>query len=275
MISVNTNTNAMTALQYLNKTNAAISKTQTAISTGLKIASARDDGATFAIAQNMRGDVAAYGAVTDSLNRGISTIDVAVSAGETVSDLLVQMRNKATGAADPSLDSTSRKTMQQDFGALVQQIKTVVKNASFNGTNLLDGGKQSIQALASTDGKTRITVSPQNFSLGSTILSKLTLAASISSAGAASTMVTVITAALKSVDSALAKLSAGAKKISIQLSFVSKLSDALTAGIGNLVDADMSSESANLTALQTRQQLGVQSLAIANASTSIALSLFQ
>ena len=117
MLSVNTNMGALIALQNLTSTQAALTQTQSAINTGLKVASAKDDGATYAIAQNMRGSVAGYAAVTDSLNRGISSTDVAMSAGQALSDLLVQMKTKALAAADTSLDTASRQAMNQDFVA--------------------------------------------------------------------------------------------------------------------------------------------------------------
>src|SRR5882724_4847526 len=98
MLSVNTNTGAMIALQYLNQTEAEMGRTQNAINTGMKVASAKDDGATYAMAQNMRGDIAGYSAVTDSLNRGMSVIDVAMSAGQSISDLLIAMKQKALAA---------------------------------------------------------------------------------------------------------------------------------------------------------------------------------
>src|SRR5512134_2451622 len=103
MLSVNTNVGAMIALQYLNKTTAELNATQSHINSGLKIASAKDNGAIFAIAQNMRGDVSAFAAVSDSLNRAISATDVAMNAGQAVSDLLVEMKGKAVAAADTSL----------------------------------------------------------------------------------------------------------------------------------------------------------------------------
>jgi flagellin len=276
MLSVNTNTSAMTALQYLNKTNAQISGTETAISTGLKVSTARDNGATYAIAQNMRGDVAGCSSIEDSLNRGLSALDVALSAGQSISDLMIEMKQKALAAADTSLDTASRDAMNQDFIALRDQIATVVANASFNGLNMLDGSTTLVTALASTDGSRRITVMTQNFGFGQSVLgSAFTATVSIGSPSSASTMVKVVTNALVSIDAALSKLSAGAKKYSIQLGFTQKLSDSLTTGIGNLVDADMATESANLTSLQTKQQLGVQALSIANSTPGIILQLFQ
>jgi len=274
MLSVNTNSGAMIALQYLNQTNADLSQTQNAINTGLKVASAKDDGAVYAIAQNMRGDVAGYGAVQDSLNRGMSAIDVAMSAGQSISDLLVEMKTKALAASDTSLDTTSRLAMNQDFVALRDQISTIVKNAVFNGFNLVDGSTTQITALASSDGTRKITAQAENLSLSGSIVT-ISTGASISTQAMASTMVAAIQASLTNVDSALAQLSSGSKKFSIQVDFASKLSDSLTSGIGNLVDADMATESAHLQSLQVKQQLGVQALSIANQAPQTILSLFR
>jgi flagellin len=274
MISVNTNVGAMVALQYLNHTNAALTKVQNAINSGLKVASAKDDGATFAIAQGMRSDVAAYGAVTDSLNRGVSSVDTALSAGQSISDLLIEMKSKALAASDTSLDTASRQALNEDFVALRDQIASVVSNANFNGFNLVDGSTTQITALASTDGSKKITVSAENMSLSGSVVTIATTG-SISTQSKASTMISTIQSSLTNVDAALAKLSSGAKKFSIQADFVQTLSNTLTAGIGNLVDADMAKESAMLQSLQVKQQLGVQALSIANSAPSITLSLFR
>ena len=274
MLSVNTNTGALVALQYLNNTQAQLSQTQSAINSGMKVANAKDDGAVFAQAQNMRGDVAAYQSVQDSLNRGMSTVDVAMSAGQSISDLLIEMKSKALSASDTSLDTASRSAMNQDFIALRDQISTIVSNAQFNGYNLVNGSTTQVTALASTDGTRRITVAAQNMSLSGSIVTVST-GASISTQAGASTMVAAIQASLVNVDAALGKLSSGSKKFSIQVDFSQKLSDALTGGIGNLVDANMATESAQLQSLQIKQQLGVQALSIANQAPQTILSLFR
>jgi flagellin len=275
MLSVNTNTGAMVALQYLDQTNASLMKTQSAINSGLKVASAKDDGATYAIAQNMRGDVAGYAAVTDSLNRGTSSVDVALSAGQSISDLLIEMKSKALAASDASLDTASRDALNEDFTALRDQIASVVSNAVFNGFNMIDGSNTGgISVLASSDGSKKITVAGQNMSLGGSIVS-IASTATISAQTAAASMVDTVENSLKAVNSALAQLGSGSKKLSIQATFVQNLSDTLQTGIGNLVDADMATESAMLQSLQVKQQLGVQALSIANQSPQIALSLFR
>ena len=274
MLSVNTNVGAMVALQNLNATNSQLQTVQNAINTGLKVSSAKDDGATYAIAQNMRGDVAGYQAVGDSLNRGISAVDVALSAGQSISDLLIQMKSKALAASDSSLDTASRAALNEDFTALRDQITSVVNNAVFNGYNLVNGSTTQITALASADGSRRLTVSGENMTLSGSIVTIAT-GGNISTQTAASTMISTIETSLSNVNASLARLSSGAKKFSIQADFVQKLSDTLTAGIGNLVDANMAQESAMLQSLQVKQQLGVQALSIANQAPSITLSLFR
>ena len=274
MLSVNTNMGAMIALQYLDHTNAQLQTTQNAFNSGLKVASAKDDGSTFAIAQNMRGDVAGYAAVSDSLNRGMSSVDVAMSAGQSISDLLIQMKQKAIAASDASMDTASRAALNEDFASYRDQITSIVSNAVFNGFDLIDGSTAQITALASADGMKKITVKSENMNLSGSIVT-ISTGASITSQSGASTMIAAIETSLNNVDSALARLSAGSKKFSIQADFVQKLSDTLQGGIGNLVDADMASESAKLQSLQVKQQLGVQALSIANQSPQIIMSLFR
>jgi flagellin len=274
MLSVNTNTGAMVALQYLNKTGQELQETQSHINSGLKVASAKDNGATYAIAQNMRGNVAGYAAVSDSLNRGVSTIDVAISAGQSISDLLNQLKSKALAAADSSLDTASRNALNADFTAMRDQITAIVQNAQFNGTNLVDGSVTNIQALASPDGTKKITVQGQALNLSGSVITVKTTS-TISTQAKASAMVSTINTSVQNINSALAKLASGVKKFTIQNDFVSKLVDTLNTGIGNLVDADMAVESAKLQSLQVRQQLGVQALSIANNQPQIILSLFR
>src|SRR5476651_1525189 len=271
--SVNTNAGAMTALQYLNQTQGALDRTQSAINSGLKVANAKDDGAVYAIAQNQRGQVAGYQSVLASLNNGTSAIDVALSAGQSISDLLIQMKAKALSAADSSLDTASRQALNSNFTALRDQITTIVKNAVFNGFNLVDGSTTQVTALASADGTRRVTTSAQKMSLSGSIVTVKTTN-TISTLAKASTLIATIQTSLTNVNSALAKLSAGAAKFSIQATFAQTLSDTLTTGIGNLVDANMAQESALLQSLQVKQQLGIQALSIANQGPQSILSLF-
>src|SRR5476651_477046 len=271
--SVNTNNGAAIALQYLNQTQGQLAQTQSAINSGLKVANARDDGAVFAIAQNQRGQVAGYQSVLASLNNGTSAIDVALSAGQSISDLLIQMKAKALSAADSSLDTASRQALNANFVSLRDQITTIVKNAVFNGFNLVNGSTNQITALASSDGTRRVTTAAQNLKLSGSIVT-LKSTATVSTQAKASALVATIQTSLTNVNSALAKLSAGAAKFSVQATFAQTLSDTLTTGIGNLVDANMAQESALLQSLQVKQQLGIQALSIANQGPQSILSLF-
>jgi flagellin len=273
-LSVNTNVGAMLALQNLDSTSSQLTQTQQIISTGLKVASAKDDGATYAIAQSQRATVASLDAVKDSLNRASSATDVAMSAGDSITDLLTQMKEKALAASDTSLDTTSRAALDNDFASLRDQITTTIANASFNGIDLLDGSIANIQALANADGSSRITVSAQNMSLGGTIVTVATTA-SFATATSASTLLSTLDTSINNVSAALAQMGTSSTAVGNHITFIGKLQDSLNAGIGNLVDADMAQESAKLQALQTKQQLGVQALSIANQAPQVALSLFK
>jgi flagellin len=274
MFSVNTNTGAMIALQNLNDTKNQLQVVQNQINTGLKVSSAKDDGATWAIAQSQRAQVASLDSVKSSLQRGQSTADVAITAGQTVSDLLTQMKQKALAASDTSLDATSLSALNTDFQSLRDQITQVVSNADFNGTNLIKNGASDYQALANAGGTSTLTVHAQDLSLGGANIS-IAATDSIGTVTLATAMVGTCDTCISNVSAALAKLGTGSTALQTHLDFVSKLQDTLTTGIGNLVDADLAKASAQLQALQTKQQLGVQALSIANSSTSALLGLFR
>ena len=272
--SINTNASALVALQNLGSTQMDLQQTQNIISTGKKINSAKDNGAIWSIANTMQGNVDSLDSVMDSLNRAQSTIDVAMSAGQQVADLLTQMKAKALAASDTSLDTTSRIALNEDFKSLRDQITKVVTNADFNGINMVQSGGTTIYALANDSGSTKMTVAAEDLSLGGSNVS-LAATASFATATAASAYLTTLDTDLQNVDTALTKLGTGSNALADHLKFVQSLQNSLTTGISDLVDADMASESAKLQALQTKQQLGVQALSIANQSTSIMLSLFR
>ncbi len=272
--SVNTNAGALIALQNLNATNSELNTVQGRINTGKRVASAKDNGAIWAIAQGQRASSNALNAVKDSLQRGQSTIDVAIAAGETVSDLLVQMKEKALAATDTTLDAAARTALAEDFKSLRDQIGKAVANADFNGANMIKASGTTIAALANADGSSKITVAAQSLALGGANVT-VTAAATFTSVTTASAQLTLVNASITNVSAALAKLGTGAKALEAHYNFTSKLQDALDAGVGNLVDADLAKESARLQALQTKQQLGIQALSIANSSTSSLLGLFR
>jgi len=273
-LSVHTNTSAMIALQNLNKTNTNMQDVQQRINTGLKVSGAKDNSAVYAVAQGMRSDVGALGSVQTSLDRAVSIGDVALAAGEAISDLLIQMREKATAALDPSIDTFSRQAYDSDYKALLEQIQSVLANAEFDGANILDGSVTGgIAFLADADATRTVTLGTQDMSISGAVIT-LTSNSSLGTVTMASNVVSGIQASLDNVNQALANLGSDMKKIESHRTFVGKLVDSLNEGVGNLVDADLARESARLQALQVQQQLGVQALSIANSEPQIILSLF-
>lgn len=268
-LSVNTNIGAMVALQNLNKTNTSLERTQLNISTGLKVNGPKDDASTYAIAQNMRGDISGWMAVQTALAGGVSSVDVAIEAGKGISDILLEMKAKVVQANQEGLDADSRSALHNDFVSLREQIETMVVTAEFNGVSLIKSAATNLTVLSTVDGST-ITVSAQ--SMDGTTLGIATL--DLTSSANAGTALAAIDSAITSINSRLASFGSVAKRLEVQSEFSQQLVDILKAGVGNLVDADMAAESANLQALQIKQQLGVQSLGIANATPQIILGLF-
>ena len=272
--SINTNVAAMLAMQNLSRTQSELTTTQIRISTGQKVSSAKDNGAIFAIAQNQRGSSLALNAVRESLQRGQSIVDVSLAAAETVSDLLNQMKEKALAASDAQLNTSSRAAMASDFASLRDQITKAVTNASFNGVNLIKTGATDLTALADETGASKLTVASQILALGGSNVT-VTAGTTVGTQVLAAAAITKISDSIRNVSLALSKLGTGSKALARHLTFVSKLQDAIDAGVGNLVDADLAKESAKIQALQTKQQLGFQALSIANQGPSSLLSLFR
>ncbi len=274
-ISVQTNVSALIALQNLNKTNTDLQGAQNQISTGLAISNAKDNASVWAIAQGQRADVGALTAVKQSLDRASSISDVAMTAGQSISDLLNEIKAKVVAAQDPSLDTISRAAIDTDFRALLRQISDATANAQFDGANILDNSLPAgIQFLANADATNFITLSGQDFSLGGTIIT-MSATSTIQTVTNAAMVLTQISNSIANVNAALGDIGAQAKQIQAHNTFISKLSDVLEGGISNLVDADMAKESARLQALQVRQQLGVQALSIANTAPQVILQLFK
>ena len=278
-LSINTNVGAMAALQTLNATNRSLQTTQSRINTGLSVNSTKDDSAKYTIAQQLRGEVGGLASVTSSLNNAKSVSDVAVSGTEQISDILNKMKALVAQAQDADTESVAR--IQKDFSAYQAQIKNVITSSGFNGINLLAGsaaGGSSTSALISlqgSDGDSK-TWDFEKLSLDNVDLTTK-LATVVGSAELVSGSATMsdLEKAFGSVQDVLSTLGANSRRIDDQLVFTSKLSDTITSGIGNLVDADLAKESANLQALQVKQQLGVQALSIANQAPQTLLSLFR
>lgn len=274
-IGVNNNKAALIALQNLNRTEEELTGVQKRISTGRSINDAKDNASVWSIAQKQRGDISALSAVKMSLDRATSIGNVSMIAGTSISDLLVQMKEKVTAAMDVSIDTVSRTALNNDFKALLAQIKSTTQNASFDGANLLDGSVTTgIKFLSNADATSSITLAVQNMSIGGANIT-FSAGSTILTATLASAVMTKLMESVIKVNSAMGSMGAQVRQIEAHNVFVSKLSDALETGVSNLVDADMAKESARLQALNVKQQLGAQSLSIANQAPQIVLKLFQ
>jgi len=275
--SVNTNSSALIALQALNATSMDLQVTQGRINTGRKVDTSKDNGAIWAIAKNQSSTANALDAVTDSLDRGKSTVDVALAAAATITDTLDQMRQKALAASETSLDTASRTNLNTEYKVLRDTINQVVSTAEFNGYNLIKSGAAAFKALSTDDATKSMTISAfsLNINTGGTGTITIKTTSVIATASAAATELATIKSSITAVNTAIAQMGAQARRLDNQNVFIKKLKDALETGVGNLVDADLARESARLTALQTKQQLGTQALSIANQSTAILASLFR
>ncbi len=270
-MSINTNAAAFVALQNLTKTNQELATTQNRINTGLRVNSARDNSAAFAMAQNLRGDLRGLSAAMDSMRRSSSALDVGIDATETVHDLLIELKGKAVAASDVGLDADSRASLIRDYNALSAQITDIVNAASFNGTNIISAAPASLSAIIDDSGTRTIAVA------GTSVETQLSFARTLATSSSAATVqgqLAAIDASMTNVANTLSTFGAKARQIETQLAFTQKLSDVVETGLGNLIDADLAREHARLQSLQIKQQLGLQALSIANQAPQSILALF-
>lgn len=289
--SVNTNTGAAIALNNLNTINRELATTQNRIATGLEVATARDNGAIFAIAQNQRAEVQAFDAVTRNLDRGSAAVDVSLAGGEQLGTLLNDLREVALEATDVSLTADARANLEASVDNLVGQINSFVNNSEFNGINLLSGG--TLTARTGTGATDTFTIGAGAAGAGIDFRLQATAAGAIAGglafgqdtatvsgadaaagAAAAATFLGQIETSITNLNQGLGNLGAAGNRIDSQIAFNETLVASLNAGIGSLVDADLAQESASLTALQTQQQLGLAAFGIANSSASAILGFF-
>lgn len=276
MVSVNTNYSAMIALQNLNFTNTELEGVQNKVSTGLKISSARDNGAIYAIAEGQRSRVSSVAAVRDGIDRANSTIDVALAAGKSIGDILQKLMSKAVAAQADDLTTTQRSALQADFSSLRNQIDVIANSAQFNGANLAADGFVFNVMISDLGGVSdTLVINGLDMTMASTDFSAFATIDIAASATDAETAADAIKLAITNHNISLASLGSQATALDAQNEFLSKLSDEIENGIGNLVDADLAKESAKLQSLQIKQQLGTQSLSIANQAPQVLLSLFR
>jgi flagellin len=289
MTSILTNTSAMSALQTLRSINTDMKSTQSSVSSGLRVGQASDNVAYWSISTTMKSDNKALGAATDALGVGAAKVDTAYAAMDSAIDVVNEIKAKLTTASESSVD---KKQVQLEIDKLQEQLTAIGQAASFNGENwMVNSTKTTVVDgfIRNEDGTVKVTTA--QFQAGSYAMFS-TISSSVGSGGILNAVMTIeltsvttqgsIDTFLNTVQTALDNLTDGAAalgalktRIDMQDDFSSKLSDAIKSGVSRLVDADMEEESARLSALQTQQQLAVQSLSIANSGSQQLLSLFR
>ena len=278
--SIVTNPEAFVALRNLERTNEKLSKTQERLSTGLKVTSATDDASNFAIAQGVRGDVRALGAITQGLNNSKGIGEIALAGVTAISDLLQDIRQKLTELANGGLTTAQRVIVKADFDKLMSQAYGFVSNSNFNGRNLLISDATNVNTISNLNGTNLTLTARSGSNSGVTHLIRSLAAATLGTDGAAtnavnaqSVIVAQYSALETEINTSLGALGAEIRALKFQTDFLTTVNDSTEIGLGNIVDADLARESAELTALQVRQQLGVQVLGIANQQPQILLNL--
>ncbi|MFK0331175.1 flagellin [Rhizobium sp. NPDC090275] len=296
MTSILTNNSAMAALQTLRSVNSNLSDTQSAVSSGLRVGKASDNAAYWSIATTMKSDNGALSAVSDALGMGAAKVDTAYTAVQSSIDVVSEIKAKLVAATEDGVDKSK---INDEIKQLQKQLESISASASFNGENWVSssgtGKTMSVVSSFIRDATGGVSVSTSGYTAGandllfaggSGILDRDgtgTITESMSTFSITTTntkgdidgLITDAESALKDMTSLGSKLGSLQKGIDLQTDFVSKLSDSIDSGVGRLVDADMEEESSKLSALQTQQQLAVQSLSIANSSSQNILSLFR
>jgi len=270
--SINTNPGSLTALASLRLTQSALATASKQMQTGYRVADAADDASTFSVAQGIRGNLQSFLAVQASLANGVGLGSVTQAALTNISNLVSNMQAKMTQLADGSIDANQRTIYAADFNAMTSQISNFISQASYNGTNLLSNASAAKTFLADTGG-TSLTMSSQ--SAVNTAFTTFTGAVSVSTATNATAGIATLATFRQAVATSLGANAAEARSMQLQSNFVNSIVDATTTGLGAIVDADIGKASASVQALQVRQQLGVQSLSIANQQPSVLLGLFR
>lgn len=298
--SVNTNIGAQVALQSLNLTTTQLQATQKRVSTGYRVADATDDGAAFAVAQRVRADVGALTTVNQQLGNAKGLVGVATTGLTSISNLLVSVKSTLVQIADASLPQAQRDQYVATYKTLVKQVADTVDGSTYNGQTLLGKAAGAVAGSATSvinneSGATSTIASEDVSGLANTLATLIGSTFTRTSAGvdtfgtitagddqtSASTALTATSGstafatALAGVSNQLNQIGADSKFLDATIQTNSSKIDSLNAGLGALVDTDLSKESANLQALQIRQQLGTQALSLANQAPQTLLSLFK
>jgi flagellin len=275
--SVNTNMGAMLALQSLNRTSESLAEVQKRVSTGFRVADAKDDGGAYAVAQTIRGDTAALTAVNEQMGGLRGLVDVSLTALEQVSDTMIEIRTVLTRLADGTLGDAARDQYNQQYAQLRSQIENFLADADYFGRNLLTGTSPA-DDIISLRSESAETADLHTLAALGPSTNFIVAAGPYADAAAARAALVDTTGDFHlintAINDAMNRLGADARYISSQITYNQDKMDAMESGLGNLIDADLARESARLQALQIRQQLGTQTLSIANQGPQFLTSLF-
>ena len=274
--SVNTNTGAMVALQSLNRTADELTSTQKRISTGYRVSDAKDDGAAYAVAERVRGEIAATQSANEQLGGVKGLLDVTNASLNNVSDTLKTLKTIVVKLADGTITSDQKAQYQSQVKELTSNIKSFIQDANYNGQNILTPSNSTLTRTVVRNG------AGDNYTFSAyaaltNIYNNISAANSWSatSAAAAVTNGGALTKAISNTLTQLNNFGSYSNYIDSQITYNKAKMDAQESGLGALVDADLAKESAKLQSLQIRQQLGTQALSIANSAPQSLLSLFR
>ena len=282
--SVNTNVDASIALQSLELTNNQLAAVQKQISTGYRVADATDDGAAFAVAQRVRSDVNALTSANQQLGNVQGLLSTTVNGLTSVSNIMSSARDVLVKLADSNTQGTERSQYIQQYQSLVAQMKSDFQDSDYNGKTLIgdmSGSAGTFGSVGVVRNEVGATYSIGTFS-GSAFMGSISFTST--QLAAATTVGNLITATatpgafinkLNQLGTELNTYGAATNYVTNQETFNSNKFTSLNDGLGALVDANLAQESAQLQALQIRQQLGTQALSIANQSPQSLLSLFK
>ena len=279
--SVNTNVGAMIALASLNKTNSMLASVQKQVSTGYRVADSTDDGAAYAIAQNVRSTVGALTSANQQLGGVQGLLSTTQSGLNNISNTMSSMRDVLVKLSDGNVQGNDRTNYEKQFNSMLSNVKTFVQDASYNGKTLigdLTGSNGTFARVAVARNESGSSYGIATFS-GSALYGSIAI--TTTQMNGASTIAALITASgtfmnqLNSVGQALNTIGSSTNYVTNQISYNSDKVNALNSGLGSLVDANLAQESAQLQALQIRQQLGTQALSLANQAPQTLLSLFK
>jgi flagellin len=273
--SINTNDAALIALESLNTTQYQIQQTEQQISTGYRVSDPQTDGAAFAVAQRVRSDVGALTTANQQLGNVQGLLDTTVTSLTQVSDTVNTLRSTLTNIADSS--GTQKTQYLAQYNSELTQLQSYFQDATYNGQTLVGniGGTSGFGAITVIRNEVGSTFSVGTFG-GSAFAASLALSATTSTAAQALlTTGGLFIAKLNLIGSELNTYGSQQVYINNQITFNNDKIDALNTGLGSLIDANLAQESAQLQSLQTKQQLGVQALSLANQGPSTLLSLFR